>query len=89
MKALLALLLITPVQATCVTSEEQETIRKVLHHSLDVALDHYVQRQFENWMADPVGQPNRAAVGVRKALRAYREASKSIDTSNYQKLCEP
>lgn len=51
----------------------------VLNQALDEALRIYVVNQFSVWMKDPTGQPDRARVGVRKAIQAWHDASVAID----------
>lgn len=57
----------------------EERLNIVLHQALDEALRLYVVNQFSVWMKDPTGQPERAAEGVRKAVKSWRDAVNAID----------
>jgi hypothetical protein len=61
------------------TGTPEERLKVVLYQALDEALRLYVVNQFSVWMKDPTDQPERAADGVHKAVRAWTDARKAID----------
>jgi hypothetical protein len=54
-------------------------LKVVLNQALDEALRIYVVNQFGVWMKDPTDQPERARIGVEKAVRAWQDAREAID----------
>jgi len=57
----------------------EERLNVVLNQALDEALRIYVVNLFSVWMKDPTGQPDRARVGVEKAVKAWQHARNAID----------
>jgi hypothetical protein len=57
----------------------EERLKVVLNQALDEALRIYVVNQFSVWMKDPTDQPERARIGVEKAVRAWQDAREAID----------
>jgi len=64
---------------TALADTPEERLRIVLNQALDEALRLYVVNQFSVWMKDPTGQPDRARVGVDKAITAWQAARRAID----------
>jgi hypothetical protein len=54
-------------------------VRVILKQAMDTALTEYAAGQFSVWMRDPTGQPQRAVVGLKRAIEAYRHADNAID----------
>jgi len=61
----------------CMDEPTRERIRVIMVDALDEALHDHIKTMFEVWMKDERGQPQRAAVGVRQAVRAHQQARKS------------
>jgi hypothetical protein len=68
-----------PAEVTvCVPDEDtRERIRVIMMDSLDEALHDQVKFLFQVWMKDDRGQPDRARVGARAAIRAHQAARKA------------
>jgi hypothetical protein len=62
--------------------------KRVMREGLDGAMRNYVQAQYNGWMLDATEQPDRAARGVRKAFRAYRQAVAALDRE-YPEVVQP
>ena len=62
----------------CVADEEtRERIRNIMIDALDEALHDQIKFLFQVWMKDERGQPDRARVGARAAIKAHQSARKS------------
>jgi len=62
----------------CVADEaSRERIRAIMVDALDDALKDQIMHLFEIWMKDDRGQPDRAKVGVRAAIKAHQGARKA------------
>lgn len=62
---------------TCVADEDtRERIRVIMIDSLDEALHDQIKYLFQIWMKDERGQPDRAKVGARAAIKAHQAARK-------------
>ena len=62
----------------CVSDEAaRERIRAIMVDALDDALHDQIKLLFEVWMKDDRGQPERAKVGVRQAIKAHQGARKA------------
>ena len=66
------------VKMMCVSDDDlREKVRQILLDGLDDALKTQIETVYAVWMRDNAGQPQRAAVGVRKAIVAYLEGRTS------------
>lgn len=58
---------------------ERNKVRDILRRALDVALQRYVEHQFEGWMKDDHDQPRRAMRGTNEAIDAYVRAHRAVN----------
>lgn len=65
----------TPVELPlCMDDETRERIRAIMIEALDEALHDQIKTLFQVWLKDDRGQPDRAKVGVRAAIKAHQGA---------------
>lgn len=72
-------LLLTPALAQPDRGSD-DRMRVMIAEALDKAFQEQVRHLFEVWMKDPKGQPERAAMGIRRAVASYRRAIEAIET---------
>jgi hypothetical protein len=58
----------------------RQKVKQILSEGLDEALKEQLKHVFEVWMKDERGQPDRAAFGVRQAIRAYLKSRVGLET---------
>jgi short subunit dehydrogenase-like uncharacterized protein len=58
----------------------RQKVKQILSDGLDEALKEQLKHVFEVWMKDERGQPDRAAFGVRQAIRAYLRSREGLET---------
>jgi len=73
-----------------VPSKHDEHLFALDREAADNAYRNQIEHLFEIWLKDDVGQPGRAAVGARKARKAYIDVINAIEKreKDLQKLRE-
>jgi len=67
----------TPRPPTCMSDEVRERVRGIMIDAIDDALHDHIKTLFGVWMKDERGQPARAEIGARQAIRAHQLSRKS------------
>lgn len=66
-----------PITDICIIDDEaRERVRNIMIDAVDEALHDQIKVLFQVWMKDDRGQPDRARVGARAAIRAHQAARK-------------
>lgn len=65
-----------PLVAPSVYDEKLDALNR---QAVEEAYRRYALGQFESWMRDPHGQPQRATMGIQKARRAFIDSMTVLD----------
>ena len=70
-------------------TRDDEYIRQQLLAAADEALRDRIINLFEVWMKDPTDQPRRALIGAHKAVQAYQEIIRSLESKDWKIVAPP
>jgi len=70
---------IAAAEEPLVYSKHTERLLQLDKEAVDNAYRSQIEHLFEIWMKDETGQPGRAVVGARKAVKAYMDIMKELD----------